>query len=151
MDAPADTLRADTGGEQAELELLKPCAEVPSGLSPVKFWHDERKLKVLGTGTALPGPPVPTSELLTRIQDRFGVSISRRGTALANRLKIATRHICRDFESRHETPRAGHSNPELAAAALSAAVEQAHLRVADLDYIIGHTASPARLVPPNIA
>jgi 3-oxoacyl-[acyl-carrier-protein] synthase-3 len=39
----------------------------------------------------------------------------------------------------------------LAAAALRAALDQAHLKVDDLDYIIGHTATPSMLVPPNVA
>jgi 3-oxoacyl-[acyl-carrier-protein] synthase-3 len=61
------------------------------------------------------------------------------------------RHICRDFEARHEMPRRGHSNPDLAAAALHAALNEAQLDVSDLTYLIGHTTSPACLVPPNIA
>lgn len=116
-----------------------------------KFWHDERSLSVVGIGTALPGPPITTAELLTRIEKRFSVDVTRRGTALADRLKIATRHICRDFKSRHEAPRAGHSNAELAASALRAALDQAHLKVGDLDYIIGHTTTPSTLAPPNVA
>jgi 3-oxoacyl-[acyl-carrier-protein] synthase-3 len=75
----------------------------------------------------------------------------RRGTSIAYRLKIATRLFCRDFAARHEAPRPGHSNPDLAAAALSAGLEEAHLLVSDLAYLIGHSASPAYLVPPNIA
>jgi 3-oxoacyl-[acyl-carrier-protein] synthase-3 len=102
-------------------------------------------------GTALPGPPVTTTELLERIEKRFGVDVTRRGTALADRLKIATRHICRDFESRHEPPRSGHTNAELAAAALCSALDHAHLKVGELDYIIGHTTTPSTLVPPNAA
>ena len=102
-------------------------------------------------GTALPGPPVSTAELLARVEKRFGVAVSRRGGRLASRLKIATRHICRDFEARHEVPRRGHSNPDLAAAALRAALDEARLEVGDLTYLIGHTTSPACLVPPNIA
>jgi 3-oxoacyl-[acyl-carrier-protein] synthase III len=98
-----------------------------------KFWYDKRKLKVLGMGTALPGPPVSTTQLLTRIEKRFGVDVSRRGTALADRLRIATRHICRDFESRHEAPRKGDSNPDLAAAAVRIALDEAQLKVDDVD------------------
>jgi hypothetical protein len=120
-------------------------------LAMPNFWYDERKLKVLGMGTSLPGPPVPTAKLLRRIEKRFGVDLSRRGTALAGRLRIDTRHICRDFESRHESPREGNSNPDLAAAAVRAALEDAKLQVCDLDYLIGHTTSPARLLPPNVA
>jgi 3-oxoacyl-[acyl-carrier-protein] synthase-3 len=102
-------------------------------------------------GTALPGPPISTTELLTRVEKRFGVAVSRHGGRLASRLRIATRHICRDFEARHEAPRQGHSNPDLAAAALRSALREAHLEVGDLTYLIGHTTSPACLVPPNIA
>ena len=114
-------------------------------------WRDERKLKVLGMGTALPGPAVSTCELLERIEKRFGVAISRRGAKFADRLKIDSRHICRSFDSRHEVPRSGHSNPDLTAAALRAALEDAQLEIRDLAYLIGHTTSPACLVPPNIA
>jgi 3-oxoacyl-[acyl-carrier-protein] synthase-3 len=102
-------------------------------------------------GTALPGQPVTTAELLKRIEDRFGVAVSRRGAALASRLKIATRHICRDFEARREAPRLGNSNPDLAAIALRMALEEAQLKIGDLAYLIGHTTSPACLVPPNIS
>src|SRR5216684_2066914 len=118
---------------------------------PASIWQDPRKMRVLGMGTALPGPPVSTAELLDRVESRFGVAISRRGAKLAERLKIETRHISRDFASRHEVPRPGHSNPDLAAAAVRAALEEAKLDVGDLAYLIGHTASPAQLVPPNIS
>ncbi len=121
------------------------------GLSPGQCWRDPRTLKVLGMGTALPGPPVSTADLLERVEKRFGVAISDRGAKFADRLKIETRHICRDFEARHEAPRPGHSNPDLGAAALCAALHEAQLGVSDLAYLIGHTTSPARLVPPNIA
>ena len=120
-------------------------------LPPVPCWRDPRQLKVLGMGTALPGPPVATAALLARVEERFGVAVARRGTTLADRLKIETRHLCRDFAARHEAPRPGHANPDLAAAALRAALAEAQLEVNDLAYLIGHTTSPARLVPPNIA
>jgi 3-oxoacyl-[acyl-carrier-protein] synthase-3 len=119
--------------------------------SRMQCWRDPRTLKVLGMGTALPGSPVSTVELLERMERQFGVSVSRHGAKIADRLKIEARHICRDFEARHEAPRPGHSNPELAAVALRAALEQAHLGLGDLAYLIGHTTSPARPVPPNIA
>jgi len=102
-------------------------------------------------GTALPGRPVTTAELLKLIEDRFDVAVSRRGAALASRLNIAKRHICRNFESRHEAPRPGNSNPDLSAVALRMALEEAQLKIGDLAYLIGHTTSPACLVSPNIA
>jgi 3-oxoacyl-[acyl-carrier-protein] synthase III len=134
------------------LQLTKRSDPMNSNISfPVQSWRDPRTLKVLGMGTALPGPPVSTAELLERVETRFGVAVARRGTTFADKLKIETRHLCRDFAARHEVPRPGHSNPDLAATALRAALEDAHLRVGDLAYLIGHTTSPARLVPPNIA
>ncbi len=125
---------------------------ISSKVSPApRAWRDPRKLRVFGMGRALPGLRLSTDELLQRIERRFGVAVSRRGTALADRLGIKARHICRDFETRHEGPRPGQSNPDLAAAALREALADAQLEVDDLAYLIGHTATPACLVPPNIA
>jgi 3-oxoacyl-[acyl-carrier-protein] synthase-3 len=147
MDTTSERLGVDSDPVRHELPLSKDVASE----SPAEFWHDTRKLKVLGMGTALPGPPVTTTQLLKLVEDRFGVAVSRRGAALANRLKIETRHICRDFAVRHESPRSGNSNPDLAAIALRTALDEAQLKARDLAYLIGHTTSPACLVPPNIA
>ena len=68
---------------------------------------------------------------------------------LAKRLKLATRHLCCDLEERHEAPRREHSNPDLAAAALRMALDEAQLKIADLGYMISHPTRPARLLPPN--
>jgi hypothetical protein len=62
-------------------------AERSGAIARPKFWYDERKLKVLGMATALPGPPVSTAQLLTRIEKRFDVHVFHRGTALAGRLR----------------------------------------------------------------
>jgi len=94
---------------------------------------------------------VSTDELLERIERRFGARVRRHGAAVARRLHIGTRHLCRDLAARHEAPRPGHSNPELAAAALREALAQARIEVEDLAFLIGHTTSPACLVPPNVA
>ena len=150
MHATNESIRVDHDRERSELSLSRDVSLAGSEVAP-QLWHDSRKLKVLGMGTSLPGPPVTTSELLKLIEGRFGLAVSRRGAALASRLKIATRHICRDFEARHEKPRAGNSNPDLAAIALRMALEEARLDVGELAYLIGHTTSPSCLVPPNIA
>lgn len=125
-------------------------ANSPMSIS-TPYWRDPRSLKVLGMGTAVPGPAVSTTELLERVEARFRVPVIRRGGALADRLGIKARHICRDFVEFYESPRLGHANPDLAAAALRAALEEAQLEIDDLAYLIGHTTSPARLAPPNIA
>jgi 3-oxoacyl-[acyl-carrier-protein] synthase III len=150
MDATNENLCLDRDPGRSEFSLSRDVSLAGSEVAP-QLWHDSRKLKVLGMGTALPGRSVTTSELLKLIEDRFGVAVSRRGNALAGRLKIARRHICRDFETNHEKPRAGNSNPDLAAVALRMALEDAQLKIGDLAYLIGHTTSPACLIPPNIA
>ena len=147
MDSTSESLGVDSDPVRHELPLSR---DVASEFPP-QLWHDTRKLKVLGMGTALPGRPVTTAELLKLIEDRFDIAVSRRGAALASRLNIATRHVCRNFETRHEAPRPGNSNPDLSAVALRMALEEAQLKTGDLAYLIGHTTSPACLVPPNIS
>jgi 3-oxoacyl-[acyl-carrier-protein] synthase-3 len=121
-----------------------------TGASSPAIWHDRTPLLVLGTGAALPGEPIATEALLAAVDRRFGLSLRRPGAAIANKLGIRTRHLCRDMTIRLETPRKGHRNPELAAAAVRGALSDAGLIVEDLSYLIGHTATPARLMPPNI-
>jgi 3-oxoacyl-[acyl-carrier-protein] synthase-3 len=84
------------------------------------------------------------------VEGRFGLSLHRRGMAIAHKLGIRTRHLCRNMAIRFEAPRKGHRNPELAAAAVRRALGEAGLGAHDLSYLIGHTATPARLMPPNI-
>jgi len=116
-----------------------------------RSWRDGRSVSLLGMGTALPGPPVSTVELLDRLRTRFEVDVRRQGMILAARLGIRTRHISRDFTRRHEAPRAGDSNAELAARALRAALSESGVRPNDLTYLIAHTTTPGRLLPANIA
>jgi 3-oxoacyl-[acyl-carrier-protein] synthase-3 len=114
------------------------------------IWNDPTAMLVLGTGTALPGEPISTYELLTAADRRFGLALHRQGMTIAHKLGICTRHLCRDLAMRREAPRKGHRNPELAAAALQEALDEASLEARNLSYLIGHTATPARLIPPNI-
>ncbi len=114
-------------------------------------WLDGRALSVLGTGQACPGEPVETPELLTRLSQRFGVELTRRGLVLGRRLNIRQRYLSRDFARRLEGTRPGDGNPELAARATRAALAQAGVRVEDLAYLIGHTATPAEPLPSNIS
>ncbi|MBI2800455.1 MAG: 3-oxoacyl-ACP synthase [Gammaproteobacteria bacterium] len=117
--------------------------------SPV--WRDPRALSVLGMGIALPGPPLTTGALLDNLATRFHVDVRRAGNAIARRLGIQTRHVCRDFLARTETPRSGQRNADLATQALQSALVEADLGINDLDYLISHTATPGELIPPNVA
>lgn len=109
-----------------------------------------KRLSVLGTGISLPGPSVSSADLLKKIKHQFGIS-STKGRALSRLLAIEYRHISRDLEKQIESPRAGARNPDIAAAALKNAIDEANIHPKDLQYLIGHTASPAQLMPPNIA
>ncbi|HYZ40347.1 MAG TPA: 3-oxoacyl-[acyl-carrier-protein] synthase III C-terminal domain-containing protein [Stellaceae bacterium] len=114
------------------------------------LWSDRTPLLVLGTGTALPGEAISTEHLLALVDHRFGLSLRRRGMAVARKLGIRTRHLCRDLALRVEAPRKGNRNPELAARAVRRALNAAGLTAKDLSYLVGHTATPARLLPPNV-
>jgi 3-oxoacyl-[acyl-carrier-protein] synthase-3 len=102
-------------------------------------------------GVALPGEPITTSELLDRMLTRFDINVQRQGAAVAERLGIRSRHICRDLAVPHEAPRPCDTNAELAARALTAALDEAGLAPTDLDYLIAHTTTPGSLLPPNVA
>jgi 3-oxoacyl-[acyl-carrier-protein] synthase III len=108
-------------------------------------------LQVLGTGAALPGQAVTTAQLLQNIDQRFDLKLARRGGAAARRLGVESRHVARDLHARHETPRRGDSNAELAARAVLAALSRANRSMADIAYLIAHTATPGALLPPGAA
>jgi 3-oxoacyl-[acyl-carrier-protein] synthase-3 len=116
-----------------------------------RIWIDPRSVKVLGVGAAFPGSSIASEDLLERIDSRFGVKLTRMGIPIARRLDIRTRHICRDFAERHESPRAGDANPDLAAESIRRALAQAGVGIHELSYLVGHTATPAQPVPPNVA
>ena len=107
------------------------------------------QLRVLGSGCALPSAPVSNSQLLDLVRARFGIAPAR-GAAVARLLGIGTRHVSRPFEAALESPRVGMRNPELASDALAQALSNARLEANTLQYLIGHTATPARPIPPNI-
>lgn len=119
--------------------------------SNVLVWRSTGDLAVLGTGLALPGEPLATEALLDRLGRWLSDAERQRAHAVAAKLGIHTRHSGRPFAARFESPAAGGSNPDLAARAVRAALADAGLRVADLGYLIGHTATPAQLLPGNIA
>ena len=114
-------------------------------------WVLPRELGVMGTGLALPGVSLTTEGLVALIEQRFRFGRSRQALAIARRLDIRSRHISRPFEFRRETALPGQANPDLAAEAVLAALDDAGIAVGDLAYLIGHTTTPAQLLPPNIA
>ncbi|WP_068077675.1 3-oxoacyl-ACP synthase III family protein [Novosphingobium lentum] len=116
-----------------------------------QVWTLRHELAVLGSGVALPGAPVSTDALVAMIEQRFGFARCKQALAIARRLDIRSRHVSRAFEARHEDALPGRTNPDLAAKAVQAALDDAGLAIGDLGYLIGHTTTPEQLLPPNIA
>ena len=114
-------------------------------------WTSSARLSVLGSGLALPGEPVSTDALIALIGDRFGIGCEREALAVAQRLAIQARHVCRDFTDRHEPARGGDSNADLAARAVSAALADAGIAINNIGFLIGHTTTPEQPLPANIA
>ncbi len=114
-------------------------------------WLSKGRIGVLGTGQALPGREVATIDLIAMMQHRFDFSRTREATAIAARLAINGRHLCRDFDARHEVARSGASNADLAAQAVQLALDDAALEPRDLSYLIGHTTTPDQPLPANVA
>lgn len=114
-------------------------------------WLGASTVALLGSGIALPAMKLTTDALLTVLEERFGFTQRRAASAIAHRLGIATRHSARDWLAPVEGPRAGEGNPDLAAAAVEAALAEAGLAASDLGYLIGHTATPAQPLPSNIS
>ena len=113
-------------------------------------WRSQGHISVLGSGRALPGAAVSTGELIDLMQSRFGFSRQREARAIAGRLGIENRHLCRDFDGAHEQPREGAANSDLAAQAVRQALQHAQLDVCDLDYLIGHTTTPDQPLPASV-
>ncbi len=114
-------------------------------------WRSQGRIGVLGSGQSLPGPAVPTDALIALMAERFGFSRQREAFAIARRLDIRSRHLCRDFGAAHEGARVGAANSDLAAAAVRAALDDAGLDVAELAYLIGHTTTPDQPLPASVA
>jgi 3-oxoacyl-[acyl-carrier-protein] synthase III len=114
-------------------------------------WLSKGRIGVLGSGQALPGIPVDTGDLIAMMQQRFGFARVREASAIAARLGISSRHLCRDFDVRHEVARSDASNADLAARAVRAALAAAGLQSRDLAYLVGHTTTPDQPLPANVA
>lgn len=110
-----------------------------------------RPLQVLGTGSALPGAAIGTDELLSRLDAHLTPTRSALARRIARRLRIHARHLSRDLASPIEAVRASDGGPQLAARALQQALPRATAAATQMDFLIGHTATPHTLLPSNAA
>jgi hypothetical protein len=56
-----------------ESALQTPASSEMWDICQSRLWRDQRELRVLGMGTALPGPPVSTADLLLLLDQKLGV------------------------------------------------------------------------------
>ena len=110
-----------------------------------------KRLKLLGTGRSLPGPPVSNDKLFKGLEKACNPRAVRRARSIAYRLGIKYRHISRDLEVSLSGTRETVQAPQLCRTALAGAMLESGLDMASVDYLIGHTSSPHTLLPPNIA
>ena len=104
------------------------------------------KLKLLGSGSALPGEPVDNDELLEALAARCGRTRARLAGVYAERLGIRSRHVSRDLSQALSGTRPGMDAPSLCRTAVAEAID-----TGSASYLIGHTSTPHTLLPPNIA
>lgn len=104
------------------------------------------RLKLLGSGSALPGDLVDNDELLAALAAHCGTAKARLARKYADRLGVRSRHVSRDLSKAKSGARAGFDAPTLCKKAIVEAVGNT-----EMSYLIGHTATPHSLLPPNIA
>ncbi|MGK0440827.1 MAG: 3-oxoacyl-[acyl-carrier-protein] synthase-3 [Pseudohongiellaceae bacterium] len=112
-------------------------------------FFSDAKLKLISSGSSLPGPPISNSELFELITRHCGKRASRRAAMIARMLGISSRHFARCF---HEDSRSENiTAPQLCFSAIENACNFAGTSLSANDYLIGHTTTPYTLLPPNIA
>lgn len=103
-------------------------------------------LKMLGSGSALPGNPVNNDQLLAALAKHCGTRKAKLARKLALRMGIQSRHVSRDLGAAKSGVQPGFDAPTLCKNAVSNAAGRA-----TMSFLIGHTSTPHSLLPPNIA
>lgn len=104
------------------------------------------RLKLLGSGTALPGELVSNDALLAALRQHVGPIKAALARKLAERLGIHSRHVSRDLGVPRSGARDGMDAPTLCGDALERAGNDNLM-----GYLIGHTTTPHTMLPPNVA
>lgn len=103
-------------------------------------------LKMLGSGSALPGKPVSNDRLLAALAEHCGNRKAKLARKFALRMGILSRHVSRDLSTAKSGVQPGFDAPTLCKNAISNAAGSA-----TMSFLIGHTSTPHSLLPPNIA
>ncbi len=106
------------------------------------------RVKLLGSGSELPGDPIDNKSLYNGLAKQCGKTTARKAALISRRLGINSRHFCRDQDVGISVAKP--NAPQLCIQAMRQAQAECDLNNS-LDYLIGHTTSPHTLLPPNIA
>ncbi len=109
------------------------------------------RVKLIGSGHALPGEPVSNRELLAALAAHCGAAAARRGRRIAKRLGIESRYLSRSLQQRDGGTQTGVEAPQLSASAVRQALENGAADTADIGYLVGHTTTPHTLLPSGVA
>ncbi len=123
----------------------------------MSVYFSPHRVKLLGSGSALPGEPLSNEVLLESLKQYSQAKSVRIAKRIAKKIGVENRHFTRDLNQAisHASP----SAPELCQSALLSAAEEMlnngktkdQIEDLQLDYLVGHTTSPHTLLPPNIA
>lgn len=102
---------------------------------------DSTDIRILGVGTALPGPPVDNA----RLAERFGMPVVWQQW-METYVGTRSRHFCRDLD----TGEVRHTLTDLAESAGRRALAAADLTGAEVDAVVMSTASPDALMPATV-
>lgn len=110
------------------------------------FRFSETRLKLFGSGHALPGDAVGNDELLAALEKLCGHRPARLARRIVDRLGIESRHVSRDLNLAISGTRPDCDAPTLCRKSIIEALGEC-----ELSYLIGHTTTPHTLLPPNVA
>jgi 3-oxoacyl-[acyl-carrier-protein] synthase-3 len=104
------------------------------------------RLKLLGSGSALPGERVDNERLLESLERHCGATKAKLARRIAQHLGIRSRHISRDLDRPQSGALPGFDAPTLCKQAIDASGANG-----SMSFLIGHTSTPHSLLPPNVA
>ncbi len=105
------------------------------------------RLKLLGTGSSLPGTAINNDQLLHYLEQSCGSRMARKASIILKHLGIEERFLTRRLDQALSKPEV--DAPELSVRAIKQALQQ-H-QVDNLCYLISHTSSPHTLLPSSAA
>ena len=120
---------------------------------PVSVHFAKGRVKLLGSGSALPGKLVDNEQILAALKKQCEKSVATKAAIISRRFGIRSRHCARDLAFRVSTPEP--TAPQFFVQALNRAISESNSnevnRCQEISYLIGHTTSSYTLLPPNIA